>query len=395
MIYKNTTHEVVNLKDIECFAKISKKNNIEKKITTTCSDDDNDSDSDSEDLMEFMTLESTNDIDHNKIISGMKHIMDAFNTDNDIFPLNQDKLSITEINYKMCPKCNIACKIYDIFIICERCGMEREWDMHTSNAYNMTIDQNYNTSNNSFMTFSIIGVNAYYYNRSFLKTCADYSAYRNNNNKKEIINKIDQYEGNKPPHNIINATADLFDQIKNKGYVYRGDGKLGVIAACLYYASIMNNLTRSPKEIAAIMGIDDKFLSQGDRILQELNELNVISIPTHYKPLNDYLNQFFPALGIPDKYKQFVTDIIARAERKHLHIRNESRTTTKIVGVIYLLTQRVPELKHIKNDEISKECNKISKSTFIKYSTLITDNYKIMKKPFRKHKIKQPASWKD
>lgn len=344
-----------------------------------------------DDFMNSILLNNEIDIDHNKIIASMQHILTAFKDDIDI--LNDGSIKELEtINHKLCPDCNVVCKIYDIFIICEQCGLEREWDMHSSNLYSMSIDQNYNTTNNSYMTFNIIGVNSYHYNRSFLKTCADYSAYRNNNNKKEIFNKIYQYEGNKPPHNIINAAAELFDQIKNKGYVYRGDGKLGVIGACLYYASIMNNLTRTPKEIALIMNIDDKFLSHGDRILQELNELGIITIPTDYKPLNDYLNQFFPALGIPDKYKEFVVAIIARAERKHLHIKNESRTTTKIIGVIYLLTQRVPELKHIKKDTISIECNRISKSTFIKYYTLISDNYKIMKKLFGKYKIPLPRS---
>lgn len=340
------------------------------------------------------------DIDHNKIILGMKHILTAFKDDIDIMEKNEsnrviNQKSVPMVDNKLCPICNVACKIYDIYIICEKCGMEREWDIHSSNLYSMTIDQNYNTSNNSFMTFSIIGVNSYHYNRSFLKTCADYSAYRNNNNKKEIINKIYQYEGNKPPHNIINATADLFDQIKNKGYVYRGDCKLGVIGACLYYASIMNNLTRTPKEICLIMNIEDKFLSAGDRILQELNELGIINIPTNHKPLHDYLNQFFPALEIPDKYKQFVIDIISRAERKHLHIRNESRITTKIVGCIYLLTQRIPELRHIKKDTVSLECNKISKSTFIKYYTLIMSNPRAICKVFRRHKIRQPSEWRD
>ena len=309
--------------------------------------------------------------------------------------MNLEVNNKSPVDNNMCPLCNVACKIYDTFIICEQCGMERIHDIHSHDQYSMTIEDNYNTANNSFMTFNIIGKDSYCYNRSYLKTCADYSAYRNNSNRKDIIQRIDQYEGNKPPKNIVNTAARLFDQIKNAGYVYRGNGKWGVIGACLYYASIQHNLTRTPKEVAAIMGIDEKFLSQGDKTLQSLNELKVIDIQINYKPIMDYINQFFPSLGIPDKYKDFVIDTIARAERKHLHIRHESRMTTKIVGVIYLLTRRVPELKHIKKDQISIDCGNISRSTFIKYYTLICDNYKIMKKVFRKHKIHMESNWRD
>lgn len=333
------------------------------------------------------------DINYTKIISEMNNIIDIYAQGNDIFESTKKLKKIEtvhSVDYSMCPTCNIVGKIHETLIICEKCGMERVWDSHSHDLYSMTIDQNYNTASSSFVSFAVIGQNAYCYNRSFLKTCSDYSAFRNNSNRKEIINKIYQYEGNKPPMNVINATAEIFDQIKNKGYVYRGDGKLGIIGACLYYASIQNNLTRTPKEISLIMGIDEKFLSAGDRILQELNEIGIINIETSYKPLNDYLSMFMPALGIPEKYKQFVIDIITRAERKHLHIRHESRLTSKVVGVLYLLTKRVPELSHIKKDTISEECSKISKSTFIRYATLIMDNIHIMKKPFRKHHISMP-----
>ncbi|MGL5936542.1 MAG: hypothetical protein ACRCZI_13090 [Cetobacterium sp.] len=302
---------------------------------------------------------------------------------------------IIQVDHTICPICNIPGKINESHVLCESCGMERVFDSHQVDTYSTTVDQNYNTMDKSFMTFSIVGVNSYCYNRSLLKTCADYSAYRNNSNKKDIVNRIYQYEGNKPPMNIINGTADLFDQIKNKGYVFRGDGKLGVIAACLYYVSIEHNLTRTPKEISSIMGVEEKFISQGDKTLQELNELGIISIKTNHTPLNDYLNVYFPALNINDKYRGFIIDIISRAERKRLHVGNESRLTTKVVGAIYLLTQRVPELKSIKKDVISNECNKISKTTFIKYYTLICNNFKIMKKCFRKHHIPMPNNWRN
>jgi transcription initiation factor TFIIIB Brf1 subunit/transcription initiation factor TFIIB len=338
-------------------------------------------------------------IDTETIFDNLKYMLDSFKDINADLFLRQEKMrtaatTVIAIDYKLCPECKLQCKIKDTTIICEQCGIERQYDCHTNDNYSLMVDSCYNTTSNSFMSFNVVGTNAYFYQRSMMRTCADYSIYRNNSNKKDIINRIWQYEGNKPPMNVINTASDLFDEIKANNYVFRGDGKLGVIGACLYYASIKHNLTRTPREISNIMGIDEKFLSQGDRILQELNEMGIIEIQTNYKPLEDYLNQFMPILGIPLTYKPFVIHIIARAERKHLHVKNESRLTTKVVGVLYLLTRRVPELKHIKKDIISKECNNISKSTFIRYYNLICSNYKILKKSFRKYKIPQPIEWR-
>jgi transcription initiation factor TFIIIB Brf1 subunit/transcription initiation factor TFIIB len=219
--------------------------------------------------------------------------------------------------------------------------------------------------------------------------------HRTNVNKKELINLIYQYEGHKPPMNIINTACELFDQILKKGYKYRENRRKGIFGACLYYACIEHNLTRAPKEIAAVMRIEERFLSQGDKLLQELNEYGIINIPTSYEPLSDYINQYFPTLGIPQEYKRFVIDLISRAEVKHLHVENESRTTSKCIGIIYLLTRRIPSLRHITKNDISKKCNNISKTTFLRYYQIIMDNHRVLKKVFKRHGVPMPREWKE
>ncbi len=326
-------------------------------------------------------------IDHEKLMEEIDNTRDFICLEKKV------ELSTDIIDYKFCPNCKIRGKILESFIICEQCGLEREWQNNGDN-YNASLEKEHNTSQNSHMSFNIIGRGAYCYQRSLLKTCSDYTLYRNNNNKKEITNIIFQYEGSKPPNNAINLAAELFDSIARSGRVYRKNGKKGIMSACLYYACIMQGVARSPKDIVTIMDTEEKFLSQGDRILQEFNELGIISIPSCYEPLDDYLNRFFPTLGIDDKYKPFVVDLIHRVEKKHLHIRKECRTNTKCIGAIYMLTKRVKELRHIKKETISKECGDISKSTFIKYYNLLCSNYKLIKKSFKRHGIPMPIEWK-
>jgi transcription initiation factor TFIIIB Brf1 subunit/transcription initiation factor TFIIB len=347
----------------------------------------------------MVPLQSVSELNIDKILSNMRNITDNFYSNTtDVhtkFVNNNATAEPIIVDYKICIACKTQSVITDAGLLCLSCGLEKPMYTETPELFSETINNNYNTSSNSYISFSVIGANAYTYNRSFIKTCSDYIQYRNNNNKKDIFNRIYQHAGNHPPTNIINATIELFDIIKQKNYIYRGSIKWGVISACLYYMSIEHKVARTPKEIIKIMDIDDKSFGVGHKILLELKELGVVDIQTDYSPLNDYLNQFFPSLGIPDKYKQFVVDLITRMQLKKCHVGNESRLSTKVIGCIYILTLHMPELRHITRDDISRECNGISKSTFIRYHDLIKKNYKLVKKTFKYHHIHQPSSWRE
>ena len=324
--------------------------------------------------------------------SNMLNLLESDNTVVNLevqMDLDSDKI----IKYNICPKCNIEGTMSDGSVFCPECGLET-LIIDDNNKFSFSSEKDHNVSSNSYISFNFIGPNSYGYQRSFLKTCANYSSFRRNNNRKDMYNYNYQYEGKKIPKNAIKLAIELFSKIKEKNYVFRGNGKKGVLGACLFYACVMNNITKTPREIASVMEIEERFLSHGDRVVQELNEKGVISIPTTLRPLNDYLDQFFPALNIPDKYKAFVIDVIERAEKKNIHIMNDSRTTTKCIGAIFLITNRVKELRHITKDIIVKECN-ISKSTFIRYYNLLLENYKMLKPIFKKHRIPMPTEWRN
>ena len=316
----------------------------------------------------------------------------SFNSDNTYINIDlEKKIDICNIiTENICEKCNINCKTLNGIIYCELCGME---DKIESDNITFNSENNHNTNNNSFMTFNFIGKNSYCYQRSFLKTCANYSSFRKNNNRKDMYNYNYKYEGNKLPKNVIKLAIELFSTIKDNKYVYRGNGKKGIIGACIFYACVINKITKTPREIASILGIEERFLSQGDRTIQELNEKGIINIPTILRPLDDYLNQYFALLKIDIVYKQFIIDIINRIDEKNIHIINDSRTTTKAIGTIYLLVNRVKKYNNINKELIVKEC-KISKSTFIRYYNLLMKNYKIIKPIFKRHKIPMPNDWR-
>jgi rubredoxin len=332
-------------------------------------------------------------------------------------PFNKVELDIEIknqiINYDKCLECKVYFHILEDVMVCPECGVEKDLnDEYSPETYNATIDSNYNSSTTASTSFTFSGKKSYGYQKAILKSCSDYSTTSFQTIKKEILHRINMYEGNRPPMNLQLNCIDTYYSIKEndkiyldiinksatestekKRLVFRSNGKWGLIAACLYNECIKEGLTRTPREIAEIIGIDVKYLLAGDKKLQEFHELGIVDLPINVTPLNDYICRYFPLLGIPDKYKEFIIDLINRAEIKFLHICNENRSSTKCIGAIYLLCTRIPELKHLNRDYIAREC-KISKSTFIRYYNILINNWQYIKKVFKKHKIPMPKDWK-
>lgn len=296
--------------------------------------------------------------------------------------------------YNICSTCDMPMTLKEQILICFSCGIERPCDVEPDEwVYSITQDQNYNVSNDSFMPFKAIGHGSYYYQKSLLKSCSDYDIYRCNNNKRELENKIYQYKGIQIPKNIINKTSKMFNIIKQHNYVFRRNGKWGVIAACLYYMCLEEGVPRTRQEISKILNIEEKFLSQGENTLAELAELNIIYINKNKHIVEDYIKQYFNMLNIPDIFIPFIIELIKVSDERRVII-NESRISTKCTGAIYLLCNRIPNLSHITKEIISEKCFNISKTTFIKYYNTLMKNPDKIKFVFKKHRIPMPVEWR-
>lgn len=224
------------------------------------------------------------------------------------------------------------------------------------------------------------------------QTCSDSSAYRQNQDKKKLSNINAETETKRIPKTVIDLVMADFQKIKAERIVYRGNGKKGVMAALIYYRCMSVGVARTPRDLCTFLEIPQKKFSEGDRKVQKHIDKGILDFPICPNSYTMYVNQYMILLGIDLKYVQFVLDLIKRAEDKKIHIMNESKTTTKCVGAIYMLITRL-KLK-ISKDTISKECN-ISGSTFIKYFKMLNEKYWLIKKPFKKHGIRMPRSWKE
>jgi uncharacterized Zn finger protein (UPF0148 family) len=311
--------------------------------------------------------------------------------DDEIEEKKDEVLLVVNGDELMCTKCQINGFRKEGRIICMKCGADKV-DLRRSDNFCSSTNTTHTTSASSYMPFRFEGHNANRMNKQLLKSSSCYKTYSKIINLKNIHRRNKQYVGKKLPKSALNLAITIFTNTKNASKkIFRNYAKLGVIGACLYYACIELGIAKEPKYITSLMGIEDKFLSKGDRTLKSMAEDGLIALPNKIRPKRDYIRTYFQALGIDEKYESFVFDIIERAEKKKLHANYSSRDATKCVGAIYLLTTRVP--LGIKPENLIKECE-IRFTTFKKYYELLMKNYQALKKVFKHHRIKMPLIWK-
>lgn len=325
------------------------------------------------------------------IASNLDDIGDIFN-DKDEFNFRNNLTSCNVCNGKIIRDKNIY--------ICIECGLElSNITLDTEDNYNTALSNDGNVSKNGYVTLKLIGKGSYRYNKNMLRACADYAKFRKMNILKGMKNLLIHSDDQHIPKYVLNQANEMFAKVKEAGTVLRTHGHRGVISACIYYACYENNISKTPAELAKLLSIDEKFHSKGIRILQSLNEKNYIKLPKHINTINDFVEKNMAIVDIPYvsknkiKYRDFVIEIINKAEKSKLHILNDCKNTTKATGAIYLLITRVPELHNVK-EKLDTEW-KISQTTYKKYYKMLITYYKLFKKIFKHYKIPMPKEWKD
>jgi hypothetical protein len=307
-----------------------------------------------------------------------------------------DELTISYTKSIECTKCKTKISLTEeISQACTGCGLLiSDTSSYTDEKYSTSDTSFSNVNDKGFMSMRVVGKGAYGQNRALLKSSADYGRYRHATTLKDM-NKWN-VNGKFVPKAVMEEANNMFSKIKQHNYVYRKDVKKGVITACVYYACHMHKISRTPAEIANWAQIAEKFHSMGDRILRDLNERGVIELPSRINPIEDYIERYLKILNIDaKKYKQFILDIIEVATNSKLHVLSDSKNNTKCIGTIYLLIERVRDLRQeIDREKLDKECD-ISKTTFIKYYKLICKYYRKFIPVFVKHDIPMKAKWKE
>jgi transcription initiation factor TFIIIB Brf1 subunit/transcription initiation factor TFIIB len=286
-------------------------------------------------------------------------------------------------DWKTCPECGIRMQPMKCSYQCLDCGRDMQV-LEQGGEFSASIIDNYNTNANCSLSIKIVGKDSYRYHKALLRTASDYSKIQSNNTNKQLSRFNSQSKEGKLPIIILKEAAELYGKIQKCNIVRRGNGRKGALGACIYFVCNRHNITKKPKEIAMFLSIEESYLSKGDKLLRRLHAEGKIDIPVHHNPKDAYILQYFESLGIDNKYKPFVSELIDRASQVDMMGENNSRISTKCAGAVYTL--KVQESLKISKTDIVKYC-KISKSTFIRYYEFLIQNRRVLKPVFKKHNV--------
>lgn len=266
--------------------------------------------------------------------------------------------------------------------MCEMCGKIEEFVgneidviMETTNkSVSSGTINNYNTSSASAVPIRMVGVGSHFYERKLISNTSNYKKTQRKNTTDEMLNFIFQYEGPKPPKNVVLAAAELYHKVQQH-LIKRAKVKRGAMGACLSRMCDKYGTPRKPKEIASIFDVPQSAVSTGEKLLDELEAEGKIKINklqgkiTRTYRMESFIDRYFESLGIPIKWKEFTVQLI-RFSIKY-RIAKSSIMSSKCAGVIYVLSLRLKELK-VTREMISMECN-ISKSTFNRFHKAVSE----------------------
>lgn len=173
---------------------------------------------------------------------------------------------------------------------------------------------------------------------------------------------------------VLEDAKVLYKQVSEKK-ISRGDNKEGLIASCVYYSCLLNNVPRSTKEIATMFHIDPVVLTKGNARFQALVKLNV-----QCSSAEDFINRFGSRLNMDWDDITICKSIAKRLD--DLDIISENAPTSIAAGVLYyhIIDKKLDFTKK----EVS-EITSVSEVTILKcYKRLLKWKDIIFQKPLDK-----------
>ena len=162
---------------------------------------------------------------------------------------------------------------------------------------------------------------------------------------------------------IIIETAKSLYTIIAETKISRGSNRIGIIAACVYYACKECSVARSTSELAHMFDIDVKIMTKGCKNFTEIMRLSSVSRSrfqgTKSVAMDDFIERFSHKLNLSEKDIQFIQKISRLCGQ--LKIDNINTPQSMAAGCIYL---------YIKKHDLSVSKTDISKVSKISEVTI-------------------------
>jgi transcription initiation factor TFIIIB Brf1 subunit/transcription initiation factor TFIIB len=137
---------------------------------------------------------------------------------------------------------------------------------------------------------------------------------------------------------------------KNTNIIIRGSNRIGLIAACIFYACKRRGYTKNHKEIAKLCNITPPLVNRGcKKFIQCVKYKNIDYNTNISRPIN-YIKHFCEKLKIPDKYINYITEITEKIQKINIE---QSHKPISIAAACILLCIKQLNIENIDKHKIS------------------------------------------
>jgi transcription initiation factor TFIIB len=175
---------------------------------------------------------------------------------------------------------------------------------------------------------------------------------------------------------IIAETAQSYYLVISETKISRGSNRIGIIAACIYFACKECEVPRSTNELSSLFKIDNKIMTRGCKNFTEIMRMSKDRnrVQTHKSVnLHDFIERFSHKLNLSESDNKSITKLSKLCEE--LNLVNDNTPPAMASGCIFLYIR----MNNIDIDKksISEVC-KISEVTINKCSKKLEENDKIL-----------------
>jgi len=175
---------------------------------------------------------------------------------------------------------------------------------------------------------------------------------------------------------IIAETAQSYYLVISQTKISRGSNRIGIIAACIYFACKELEVPRSTNELSSLFKIDNKIMTRGCKNFTEIMRMSKDRnrVQTHKSVnLHDFIERFSHKLNLSETDNKSIKELSNLCEE--LNLVNDNTPPAMASGCIFLYIR----MNNIDIDKksISEVC-KISEVTINKCSKKLEENDKIL-----------------
>lgn len=284
---------------------------------------------------------------------------------------------IKKVAIEKCKVCNEnAILEEDGMRVCTKCGYNndeiidttQEWRSYGEND-NKTTDQTRCVINNSLLENGTLSTCPIGYGGGGLKQLSNWNKLSyDERSKLEVFSIIDDKVGNILPKCVTNKAKVFFTSLA-KDDIRRGDKRLSLIAACVFFAGKYRDYYKTQEEIGKLFGLSKRKIIMGCKDFHKIMFMKDRRFTNKIKPTSvaDMVKKYNTDLGLNGDFTEIVDKCIIRAD--YLGLTFKCKPSSAALAIIYFIIQ---EFELSITMKYLKEISGVSGGTILKiYNDLV------------------------